>query len=303
MSAIHTCNLSDDEAVVLQKLLVAGAFTPRTIPYARYSFCKSKLSVTLYEKSGRLVVQGADTERFVHDVLNAQVLDSPTKLENAEGDATYQAHFGVDESGKGDYFGPLVIAGVYVDVQIARSLRQAGVCDSKTLKEPQILALAELIRQTPNIAYKVLSLGPAKYNELYGRMKNLNSLLAWGHSQVIAGLAEAVPSCRHALSDQFAHPRVLSQALAKMHVDVELSQRTKAESDTAVAAASILARERFVLWMQKARVASGCEIPFGASASVLRAAKQLVAQFGAAKLPEVAKMHFKTTQKVFDLGL
>ena len=154
--------------------------------------------------------------------------------------------------------------------------------------------------QLPGIAYEVVCIGPKRYNELYTEFGNLNRLLAWGHARVIAALHEKVPSCRRALSDQFANEWVLKTALGKRKVPVQLEQRTKAESDVAVAAASILARARFVKWMQDTATAAGCDMPLGCAGHVTKAARAFVAKHGQERLCDVAKLHFKTTQKVLD---
>ena len=152
--------------------------------------------------------------------------------------------------------------------------------------------------QLPGIAYEVVCIGPKRYNELYAEFGNLNRLLAWGHARVIAALHEKVPSCTRALSDQFANEWVLKTALGKRRVPVQLEQRTKAESDVAVAAASILARARFVKWMQDTAAAAGCDMPLGCAGHVTKAARAFVAKHGQARLCDVAKLHFKTTAKV-----
>lgn len=146
--------------------------------------------------------------------------------------------------------------------------------------------------------HDVVSIGPEKYNEMYSKFKNLNRLLAWGHAKVINNLAKQVPSCPRALSDQFARKEVLERELLRHGVKVKLQQRTKGESDVAVAAASILARERFVNWIEQSSEKSGVEIRLGAGPHVLDAARELVAEHGESILAKVAKMHFKTAKEV-----
>ena len=183
--------------------------------------------------------------------------------------------------------------------RIGAALRKLGVCDSKLVgSSSRIRSLAEGIRRVPGIRFHLVSIGPERYNQLYPEFKNLNRFLAWGHATVIEGLAAKVPDCPMALSDQFANPFVLKRALAAKKLSIRLEQRVRAESDVAVAAASILARERFVNWMDAAGEAAGMKLPLGASGQVVKAARQLVAVHGEEMLPKVAKMHFKTTQNV-----
>jgi len=214
----------------------------------------------------------------------------------------FEPHIGVDESGKGDYFGPLVIAGVYVDANSVRALRDIGAVDSKRIgTDAKIAKLAEAIRAIPGLRWEVIQINPARYNELYEKFGNLNRLLAWGHAKVIETLLEKVPECTKAISDQFANPAVLQRALQTRGRSIELIQRTKAESDPAVAAASILARERFVQWLDHAGQDLGVELPKGVSRSVKTNARHLLDRVGISGLSAVAKWHFKTTQEIVNL--
>jgi ribonuclease HIII len=178
----------------------------------------------------------------------------------------------------------------------------AGIMDSKRISSAdKIRKLAAIIRDTPGIAYHILTLPPLRYNELYAEFRNLNRMLAWAHVAVIEKLLLQVPDCPRSLSDQFAKPFVLQKALAGKKLTIALDQRTKAESDIAVAAASILARERFVEWMDKTSAAGGVKLPLGASAGILPAARAVIEKHGKDSLEKVAKLHFKTTAQVHDL--
>lgn len=299
MRTTFTIILTDIQSKKLESLLDARGWERRAVPYARCSFAGPSLLVTLYEKKNKLLLQGKGTDEFIEFTLEPQI----TGLLDAGGgdvqEGAGDSHFGIDESGKGDYFGPLVIAGVYVNGKITSALRRLGVCDSKLVTSAsKIRSLAAGIRMVPGMMFHLVSIGPERYNELYAEFKNLNRLLAWGHATVIEGLAAKVPGCPRALSDQFANPAVLKRALALKKLSIQLDQRTKAESDVAVAAASILARERFINWMDAAGDAAGMKLPLGASSQVLKAARQLVEMHGAEMLPKVAKMHFKTTLAV-----
>jgi ribonuclease HIII len=176
---------------------------------------------------------------------------------------------------------------------------QAGIQDSKRIGSDQrIRDFADMIRDTPGVVVSVVSIGPEKYNQLYTKFGNLNKLLAWGHARVIENLLEQRPDCPRALSDQFANPRLIKNALMAKGKAIELEQRTKAESDLAVAAASILAREKFINWLRDARKTVGMELPRGVSASVKEKARALVASHGAEVISRMAKTHFKTAAEV-----
>ena len=298
--ASYTVPIKAEHVEVIRNLLLEGGFEMKDKPYAHFSGKKGKLNVTVYEKGPKVLVQGKDTEDFVRFTLEPMVLgEAKLGYEEVNEPEMFEPHFGIDESGKGDFFGPLVIAGVYTDAASTRSLMDAGVMDSKRITSAaKIAKLAGIIRATPGIAYEVVSIGPERYNEMYGSFKNLNRLLAWGHARVIRSLAEKVPDCPRALSDQFARKEVLQKELARHDVELELQQRTKGESDVAVAAASILARERFVKWIAESSEKSGVKIPLGAGPHVLEAARELIDKHGEDILPKVAKMHFKTAKEV-----
>jgi ribonuclease HIII len=211
----------------------------------------------------------------------------------------FKPHFGVDESGKGDFFGPLVIAGVYVDRGIARKLLDSGVVDSKRISsDARIRALADTIRKTSQGLTETVLIGPAKYNELYEKFGNLNRLLGWGHARVIENLLMKKPSCPRSLSDQFADARVINASLLKHGRNIAIEQRPRAESDIAVAAASILAREGFVNWLDRKGKELGFRLERGVSPGVKESARKLVETNGPDGLRELAKVHFRTAHEV-----
>ena len=296
----YTRAVSHEQAEALRLLLERNGFEFSKKPYAMFSASKPKLNVTVYEKGPKVLVQGKETEAFVQFQLEPEVLGAAELgYEEVHQPEMFEPHFGIDESGKGDFFGPLVIAGAYVNPRIARYLLDNGVMDSKRItSDARIRTLAQIVRDTPGLVCEVLSLGPEKYNRLYGSFRNLNRLLAWGHARVIENLLHKRPDCPRALSDQFANPSQLKRALMEKGRTIELQQRTKAESDVAVAAASILARERFVDWLDACSKKLGYSLPKGVSERVVAAGRQFVADKGADRLHLVAKLHFKTVAQL-----
>lgn len=202
---------------------------------------------------------------------------------------------GIDESGKGDYFGPLVIAAVFVDATTQGELALMQVRDSKKISDGRILEMAPDIKTI--CPHSVIAIGPHKYNELYAKIKNLNRLLAWGHAKALENLLERV-SCERAISDQFGDERLILNALQEKGQKIVLEQRTKAESDLAVAAASIVARAEFLLRLKRLSEEIGTTLPKGASPAVELAGKMIVKKYGQERLGTVAKLHFKTTKAV-----
>jgi len=204
-----------------------------------------------------------------------------------------EGHIGVDESGKGDFFGPLVIAACYVGPEHLAELE--GVRDSKTLTDKKAAELSRNIRAV--CPFEIVSIGPKKYNELYHQMNNLNRLLAWGHARAIEEVLKKQPATR-VVSDQFADPKGLKSRLFELGKTVELESRVRAESDIAVAAASILARAEFLRRLKMLSEEFAIELPKGAGPQVIEAGKRFVAKHGEDQLVEVAKTHFKTMQSL-----
>ncbi|MEO5631570.1 MAG: ribonuclease HIII [Nitrospiraceae bacterium] len=202
---------------------------------------------------------------------------------------------GIDESGKGDYFGPLVIAAVFVDATTQGELTLMNVRDSKKISDGHILDMAPDIRTI--CPHSIIAIGPQRYNELYAKIRNLNRLLAWGHAKALETLLETV-SCRHAIADRFGDERLILNALQEKGRTIVLEQRHKAESDLAVAAASILARSEFLLRLKRLSDEIGTTLPKGASPAVELAGRMIVKKHGEERLGSVAKLHFKTTQAI-----
>lgn len=296
----HTQTLTAAQAEKLRTLLSERGFDFMTKPYCLYAATKPKVNVLVYEKGPKVLVQGKGTEDFVTNLLEPEILgEAKLGYEEVHQPEMFQPHIGVDESGKGDFFGPLVIAGVYVDGDAVRRLRDLGAVDSKRIgSDERIAKLAAEIRQVRGVAWEVISIHPERYNQLYDKFGNLNRLLAWGHARVIENLLERVPDCPRAISDQFANPAVLQKALQERGRGIELVQRTKAESDPAVAAASILAREAFVGWLKAQSVRYGVECPKGVSEAVKQSARKLVEENGVEILQVLCKAHFRTSDEI-----
>ena len=206
----------------------------------------------------------------------------------------HQSRIGIDESGKGDYFGPLVIAAVHVTPEIEPELRLMEVRDSKKISDGRVIEIARDLRQV--CKHSLVAIGPQKYNELYPKFRNLNRLLAWGHARALENLLEQV-DCPLAIADQFGDERFVLNALLEKGKKIQLVQRTKAEEDLAVAAASILARAEFLYRLKRLSDEVGTALPKGAT-NVELAARMVVKKHGEAKLGTVAKLHFKTTKSV-----
>lgn len=295
----YTIKLTPAQMDEAARILREGNYRPRRVEYALAAAEGEDCQIVLYQ-SGKCLVQGKGAADWVTFVLEPQVLgEARLGYEDVLNPEANAPHMGVDESGKGDFFGPLVIAAAYVDETIAKDLKAMNVRDSKTITTDKAAQdLAKKIRARLGDRFVVVSIGPTAYNRLYATMGSVNRILAWGHARAIENLLEKVPNCPRALSDQFGPEQQIQRALQQKGRKIKLEQRHKAESDVAVAAASILARSGFLTAMDKLGEKIGVKLPKGASDKVKAVAAEIAKKHGGVAFLEVAKCHFKTTDDV-----
>jgi ribonuclease HIII len=303
----YVCTMNAGQIIQLETTLRDRGWMFKPIPYGHWQAAFDKTSVSAY-LSGKVTVQGKNTADLVLFTLEPEILKTSgfgyntattEPADELPKTGHFQPHAGIDESGKGDFFGPLVIAAVYVDDKTLPEMKRIGVRDSKTIKSSkQIAAMAAAIRDASEGKFSVVTIGPEAYNRLYGQIKNLNRLLAWGHARAIENILEKVPDCPRMLSDKFGSEHLIRNALLKKGKTVILEQQVRAESDVAVAAASILARDGFLFQMNKLSKQLDMELPRGAGAVVDTVARDIAAQKGIDILDKYAKTHFKTMEKI-----
>lgn len=261
---------------------------------------KEKISVHVFfgKKGNKLVLQGnkeLGLYKKVSDLLFGEKLISEDKPEL---EPSYP-YVGTDESGKGDYFGPLVVAGVYLSPEIGKFLKSLGIRDSKELSDFQIKQFAAEIKKVNEIKFDVVLISPEKYNQLYEKMGNLNRLMGWAHARVIENLLSKCDA-GEVISDKFGNEKLILNALQERGRTINLKQVTKAEKFIAVAAASILARESVIKWFNNQSKKYKLEIPKGASADVDNFAKRFLEKYGEEVIRKMVKLHFKTSNRVFN---
>ena len=312
----YTYELNDEQQNILLLIMEGGNYRKRAVPYSLMSIEGDGFNCTLYakEKHGKrkCCIQGGKAEDFVLFVLEPQVLGAAALgYEDVLDPDRDKPHGGSDESGKGDYFGPLVTACCYVDEKLAAALREAGVKDCKQMSDKSVLAVGAKVRKLLGPQrYSVVKIGPATYNRLYAKIKNINRLLAWSHGTCIEALLEKQTACPKVVVDQFAPTEtVIKRALKERGRKITVDQHHKAESDIAVAAASVVARELFLRDLIKALPEYGLEsataenpvgaIPKGSSDPRIRElAEACVKRNGPVWIMNHCKAHFQTTDKV-----
>ncbi len=296
---MYTIKLDDAQMEKLRAATAAKHWEQVEVPYARFAFKGPKVNVTAYT-SGKVVVAGKDTEDFVQNVIEAEVTGTP-KLgyDDVHHPDWFEPHAGLDESGKGDLFGPVVAATVIAEKPAIDAWRAAGVRDSKSIEDSQILKLDELIQNTPGVVTEVRFMEMPEYNRVMARpYASLNRLLAQHHADALAAALQKkwVP---RGLLDQFSKEPLVQRELKKLGLErFKLDMRTKAEEDPVVAAASVVARAEFVRQMRFLSREFGEKLLFGAGAQAKAQAAQMVEKFGARSLGKFAKLHFRTCYEV-----
>lgn len=289
--SLYTIKLSEEHANVLERWCNARGWERRNVPYSDFAFKTDDVNIVMYT-SGKLVVQGKGTEDFIKYTLETYITGAPQMgYEELQHPDWFELHAGLDESGKGDVFGPLVTACVIADGNMVHDWIKAGIKDSKKITSSKsILLLDKKIRSTPEVVVKTTCMSMAKYNELYDKFGNLNKLLAWMHSKsLIAALDERAVDW--GLLDQFCKQPLVQNLLN--YDNFELRMRTKAEEDPVVAAASIVARAEYVRKMDQLSELAGIQLNKGASLDTQKQVKIVEEKFGRDRLVDFCKIHFK----------
>ena len=308
-----TYELDNDQQELLLGVMLNGNYRKREVPYSLWSIEGDHFNATLYEKEKhgkrKLCVQGSKAEDFVLYTLEPRVLGGASLgYETVLNPDLVAPHAGGDESGKGDYFGPLVVCCAYTDEKLSAQMQELGVKDCKQMSDKAVLAAGSALRRLlGDGGYAVVKLGPAAYNRLYAKMRNINRMLAWAHATAVEELLEKRPACPRVVIDQFAPTEAtIARALKPRGRAAKVEQRHKAEDDIAVAAASVIAREIFLRDIMKmgeelfGPPAEGREnVPAGSSdPRVAALAERMVAKEGPVWLMNHCKAHFRTTDKV-----
>ncbi len=295
---IYTAKLTDEQMEKLEGVCEMKMWEPYEVDYARFAYKGNKVNVVGY-KSGKLVVQGKEMEDFVINILEPEILgEARYGYDEIYHPEWFELHAGMDESGKGDLFGPVITACVIADKPQIDEWVKHGIRDSKKITDNRILKLDKIIRETKGAVAESCFCGMAKYNELMAKPRaNLNSLIGWQHAKSL----EAAMRKKRApwgMLDQFSKRDLVSPHFKD--ANFELRMQTKAEEDPVVAAASVVARAEYVRYMGKLSKRFGDTLLKGASAQVKRQATEILKKFGAEGFKDFVKLHFRTAYEVVE---
>lgn len=296
MSATRVFKIDPTSAAALQQRLKVELPPDADwyrVDYARYAVKALDANLVCYT-SGKLVLQGKGAEEFARRFLAG--------LEDGQRPAEPRMAFdvptiGSDEAGKGDYFGPLVVAAVYAEPHLGAELAAMGVADSKTLSDQRMFPMAERIERSLDCEVRVLM--PEDYNERWNRERNVNHVLAELHADAIAALLQRHPDAV-VIVDQFGHESLIADRLRNKlgRAPRKLTQVPRAEAHPVVGAASIVARVRFVEGFQSCEESSGTDLHKGGGAPVDVAAARAYRIGGPALMAKIAKLHFKNSERL-----
>ncbi len=258
-----------------------------------------KLQVYFGKKGIKKVLQG-NTESNIYKKLDELLFGRKLFEHESADELSFKEYLGTDESGKGDYFGPLVVAAVYINDKTKSELEKIGVKDSKLISDNNIKILESRIKKITCNKFEIIQINPEKYNQLYESFGNLNKIMAWAHSKAIENLVKEV-NCTNVISDKFGNEKLIADELKKKNIEINLYQTTKGERFTAVAAASILARAKVIDWFNIKSREVGFKIPKGGGQAVNATAKVVFNKFDDKYLMKMIKFHFKNSKSIFKI--
>lgn len=332
--ATITYKLSKTQAPALRQLLAAEGWSFDTKPYMEWQ-ARGELGVVSFYSSGSMVIQTKQPDILTEILqLDGYTPKSDTRDKSAGSDASASASkakssgkassadsatnaaarlevyeqwrksfgeplvntwIGIDEAGKGDFFGPLITAAVRVEAKDLGWLAEIGVGDSKQINDSNVKALASQLKKA--LPFSIVKLMPETYNRMYEKFGNLNQLLAWTHAASSEEVLAKAPA-ELILSDQFTKQLVVPRFFKGPGKACRYVQQTKAEADAAVGCASILARAEF-LWSMDALAAKyGMALNKGAGTPTIADARRFLERHGADELTLAAKTHFKTMETI-----
>lgn len=263
---------------------------PVSNEYMVWKVVGSGVTAVLYS-SGKLVVQGSGVGVML---IEMGLLSEP---------ASFEEHIGVDEVGKGDYFGPMIVVACFVSEGDLDLLKSLGVADSKKLSDKKILEIGDVLIK--NLSYKEIVVSPSEYERLRNEMGNVSVVLAYNHVKAVEGLVSTLEGkgivCESVVFDQFSKRKDrLESEMKRAGLKMKISQFHKGESDVAVAAASVIARYLFLKEWESMEAAYDFVFPKGAS-EVIDAGREFVGRYGQEELSKVAKVSFRTTGQILSL--
>lgn len=296
-SATLVFQLNTMESKRLSEALSHAGYEFRSLQHADFQARGEGVVVSLY-RSGKLVVQGRNAEAWQVRFLGEKKAAPPKKEKetSAGRPALPEAanSLGSDEAGKGDTFGSLVVAAVAVPSGLVEELQRTKVADSKTIDDTRIRALAGWIRDHAD--FEERSLMPEQYNRAWvDAGRNVNRLLTRLHFECLQELQKRT-SFQNIVVDRFAPSCPVGTCLHSWNPGLDVVEVPRAEQHLAVAAASVLARDRFLQDLEELSSQWAQDLPRGSGGPVPPALREFHSHHGGEDFHKVTKLHFKNVQ-------
>ncbi len=234
------------------------------------------VNIVVY-KSGKIVHNGTmESQKVIDTILKKEL--------------TYDYILGSDETGKGEWYGPLVVEGVALTPDLILKCRKMGVRDSKTMAKSQLMAIAQKLTKMKFVrTFRILlpEVYNLRYEEFQDEGKTLNDMLAWAHSAVIKEIIGQIKfSNAKVVIDKFDFEKTEYRLSSIDRANLEIIQKTKGESEIPVAVASIIAKYIFESEVDLLNTEYGLDLR-----------NTTPAEIDPKILPFVAKLHFKNVKK------
>ena len=283
------------EAEKIKNDLLEKGGSLRNVKNALWSIKGRGITLTLY-KSGKLLIQGKDL-KDIESILDKYKLEEDT-LEDR-----YDQYIGIDESGKGDTFGGVVVCGVLISKDIYGKLKNFGIKDSKVMDdieiEKKLKHLGEYIK-AGKLTIKTVNLIPEEYNRLFSLFGNVNSLLLHIYMRILKELVKNVKGETAVLIDKFMEEGKIREELSSLTEGTKLIVESKAEKYVPVALASMIARYKFVRQMEELNKELGMRIPFGSSDPKIKDLLYILKRRNM-NISKLAKIHFKNVKETWEI--
>ena len=278
-------------------------------PYSKFAAKNYDVTITLYD-SGKVMFQGigADIEASIWQSMQSKITGKPTEntvknKEKAKEDIEFYVYYssiGSDETGCGDFFGPVVVVATYVNKNKINELTKLGIKDSKKITDSKILEIApQLMKDIPYTFYVLCN---KDFNDLVlNKNYNMVQIKTILHNKVLMDLNNKYhPDYKHAVIDKFVNEKKYFSYLKDDETTlINIKFYTKGESKCmSVAAASVIARYIFLKEMDKLNNISGYNLHKGAGIEVDNQIKQIIEEKGKEYLYNIAKISFANYKKL-----
>lgn len=272
--------------------------------YVEWRMVNISGAVAVMYTSGKLVIQGK--ENLVNEVLDQALGSEKLKDDDVSSIGLSEADLivGCDEAGKGEFFGPLVLAACYIPIEMRDEIVGLGVDDSKKLTDDKIITIVEKLQE--KVLFELNIVNPGRLNQRWRKIKNISEIMAQEYAVIIKKVSNEIGDFKKQgaiVVDRFTK---ISSRMEKSLDEVGISmggdgvkcvQIPNGERYLSVAVASVLARAKYLEVMNDYELEYERKFPRGYS-GVVEFSEKFIEDFGSEVFQSVAKTFFKTSDAV-----